>query len=75
MAKTRLLTQPPKKATSPADWERLASRAIAQAELAKDSRASAIRNALATGNSAQALKRLGIIGEADIQREFPIREK
>lgn len=75
MARTRLLTQTPQTMMSPADWERLASLAIAQAELVKDSRASAIKNALASGNAAQTLKRLGIIGEIDIQREFPIRER
>jgi hypothetical protein len=76
MAKTRLLAQTPQReATSPIDWERLAGRAILQAELAKDSRASAIRNALASGNAERMLKRLGIIGEIDIQREFPSREK
>lgn len=75
MARTRLLAQTSPKAPTPVHWERLASRAIAQAELAKDSRAQAIRNALSSGNAAKMLKSLGIIGEVDIQREFPSPEK
>lgn len=75
MARTRLLTQTGQKASSPADWERLATQAISRAELVKDSRAGAIRNAMATGNAAKMLKSLGIIGEIDLQREFPIPEK
>lgn len=75
MARTRLLAQSPQRAQNPADWERLAGRAIAKAELLQDSRAQAIRNALASGNAAKMLKSLGIIGEADLQREFPTPEK
>jgi hypothetical protein len=75
MAKTRFLqAQTVKMVSSPADWERLARQAIAQAELAGDSRAQAIRNAIQAGVADKVLKRMGIIGETDIRREFPTRE-
>jgi hypothetical protein len=63
------------KGTNPVDWERLAHRAIERAEQAKDPRAGAIRTALTQGRAGQFLKRLGIIGEIDILREFPTHEK
>ncbi len=74
MAKTRFMQAPAPKKASPTDWDLLARRAILQAEKAGDSRAQAIRNAVREGTADRTLKRMGIIGETDILREFPIRE-
>jgi hypothetical protein len=74
MARTRIMQASALKGASPVDWERLAHQAIARAEQAGDPRAGAIRTALTQGRASQFLKRLGIIGEIDISREFPTRE-
>jgi hypothetical protein len=56
---------------TPQQWDKLARRALQAAEIAKDTRrARTIQAAIKTGNPSRALKRLGIICEADIQREF-----
>lgn len=76
MAKTRLLQpQARKTIATPVDWDRLMQRVVARAEAVGDSRASMLRNLASQGQTAQALKRMGIIGENDIQREFPTPEK
>lgn len=62
------------KTVSPVDWERLASKAILRAERAGDSRAQAIKHAVSQGQADRILKRMGIIGETDLVREFPIRD-
>jgi len=73
MAKTRLLNPPAKKtAATPVDWDRLMRLALVQAEKTGDPRTALLRNAASQGQAAQALKRMGIIGENDLQREFPI---
>lgn len=73
MAKTRLLNQAPSKlgVLTPQQWVQLATKALAAAEKAKDTRrARAIQLSLQQGNPSKVLRRLGIICEADIQREF-----
>ena len=67
--KTRILGQSAPK--GPMDWDRLLRQAIERADLTKDTRAIALRNALAQGRAAEILKKMGIIGENDLNREFP----
>jgi len=75
MTRTRLfLAQDPKKTQSPQDWDQLARQALQMADLNQDPRAQAIRTAIQQGRTVEMLKRLGIIGDQDIRREFPIHE-
>lgn len=73
MARTRLINPLPKKRgvlTLP-EWVRLAQRALQAAEKAGDTRrARILQGALREGNPSKTLKRLGIVCETDIQREF-----
>lgn len=72
MAKTRLLQpQTPKSTVTPVDWNQLLRKAINMAEAAGDSRAVALRNSISSGQASQTLKKMGIIGENDLLREFP----
>ncbi len=74
MARTRILGQPLEAPSrSPIEWERLLKRALEQAEKAQDRRVGALRAALSQGRAAEVLKRMGIIGENDIDREFPVQ--
>lgn len=68
MAKTRLMGQPQKTSI---EWDRLLRQAIERAERRNDNRIQALRTALSMGQAATVLKRLGIIGESDLLREFP----
>lgn len=73
MAKTRLLNPAPQKrgVMTIQEWIRLAQKALQAANTVKDvRRAGIIQAALQKGNPSQALKKLGIICETDIQREF-----
>ncbi len=69
--KTRLLQQPTSKTQN---WDRLIRQAISRAELIGDARAQGLKVALSQGKAAETLKRMGIIGENDLLREFPSRE-
>ena len=53
------------------DWHRLMVAALDAATKANDPRVSAMRLALAKGQTEQHLRKLGIICLADLQREFP----
>lgn len=68
MAKTRLMGQSQKTSI---EWDRLLRQAIERAERRNDNRIQALRTALSMGQAATVLKRLGIIGENDLLREFP----
>jgi hypothetical protein len=46
--------------------------AITRAELVGSRQSHSLRKALADGQSETALRRLGIIHEGDIEREFPL---
>lgn len=68
---TRLLGQ-----TSRAtNWEGLLRKAITRAEAVGDKRIAVLKKALSAGTASATLKRMGIIGDNDLQREFPPREK
>ena len=73
---SRTLGQPQKPTTIQAperkvDWQRLMQAAIARAELIGSPQVHGLRKALADGQSEAYLRRLGIIHEGDILREFP----
>lgn len=72
MAKTRMLNQ-----TAPqvVDWDRLLRQAITAAQACQDPRLKALQMASQQGRAMQVLKRMGIIGEADLRREFPVPTK
>lgn len=57
------------------EWTKLCQAAIRHAELTKDRRLSGLRTALATGKAEQHLRRMGIIHEGDLAREFPTSGK
>jgi hypothetical protein len=52
-------------------WDQLIQRAIQRAEQLKDPRLGMLRQGARQGRAQQTLKRLGIIGEVDLAREFP----
>jgi len=52
-------------------WILLLKKAIERAKQAKDPRLSALQEALRTSTAEKALRRMSIICEADLQREFP----
>lgn len=53
------------------DWYRLMQLVIRRAEQVGNRQLSGLRRALADGESELTLRRLGIIHEVDIDREFP----
>lgn len=65
--KSRLLDGSMKAAVS---WDALMHKAIVRARQTGDSRLRALEAALGQGKAAAVLKRFGIIGEADLEREF-----
>lgn len=68
MTRSKLMGKPTPKAVS---WEALMQRAIQLAEQRKDSRLKILQQGAQQGRAQATLKRLGIIGEADLVREFP----
>jgi len=54
------------------DWKQLLHKAIAQAESIKDRRLNGLRHALINNQAEKYLRKLGIIHEGDIKREFPL---
>lgn len=71
-AETKKARKAPMKQT---EWVRLMQRTIAQADKIGDRRAYGLRKALADGKTEPMLRRLGIISEADLRREFPEKAK
>lgn len=55
------------------DWKQLLTKAIARAESAGDRRAVGLKQALINGEAERHLRRLGIIHEVDLTREFPVK--
>lgn len=53
-------------------WGQLLRKTMRQAELTKDPRLPALQQALMAGTAEKTLRRLSIICDADIQREFPV---
>lgn len=74
MSKTRLLQAPKPKTQrprTPVEWTALMKKAIARAEAVGDRRVENMKKALRRGGVEQKLRRMSIISEADIAREFP----
>jgi hypothetical protein len=73
--RTRLLNKPkdgPKRgALSPMGWEMLMQKAIQRAEASQDRRLDGLKRAMKDGKSESFLRKLGIICEVDLLREFP----
>jgi len=57
--------------TSPLDWERLLRKAISRAQKTQDKRLVLLQAALPKGQARNVLKKMGIICETDLGREFP----
>lgn len=57
---------------SPSGWENLMSRVIERATRLEDRRLEGLKHASSTGSSESFLRRLGIICEADLDREMPL---
>lgn len=55
---------------SSVEWNSLMRKVIAQAESLNDPRVPSLRLSLSKGESERRLRRLGIISESDINREF-----
>jgi len=71
--KTRLLETPsqslaPKNAI---EWHRLMTEVLTSAQTIESRHLPGLRLAVSKGQTEQALRRLGIICQADIEREFP----
>jgi len=56
------------------EWKVLMQKAIQRAEKTQDRRLQGLRHALASNSTEAYLKKLGVIHEADIEREFPIKK-
>lgn len=73
MARVRTLkkVEPKKGALSPLGWDQLMRLAIRRAEATGDKRLEGLRKALRDGKSEMLLRKLGVISEDDLPREFP----
>lgn len=76
---TRLLNQsnqpPAKRIQAPdrrEDWKQLLVKAIQRAETSGDRRLEGLKRALVDGQAERHLRRLGIIHDVDLSREFPV---
>jgi len=56
---------------SPSQWQQLMRRVIQAAEKLKDPRVEALRASIRNGTNEAMLRRMSIVCEADIAREFP----
>lgn len=68
----KLNPTPPKRGPmGRAQWVQLLRKAISKAQLVKDARQEALQAALLAGTAEPTLRKMSIICEADILREFP----
>lgn len=56
---------------TPFEWENLMRQVMARARDQRDRRHEGLKGVIERGEAAKVLRRMGIICEADIQREFP----
>jgi len=54
------------------DWKQLLVKAIQRAEATGDRRLEGLKRALVDGQAERHLRRLGIIHDVDLSREFPV---
>lgn len=62
---------PRRVATGPSQWNVLMRKTLARAQLIGDRRSTALQQALREGTVEKTLRRMSIVCEADILREFP----
>lgn len=55
----------------PQDWSQLMSTVIQRAQALQDPRLQGLQEAMTLGKAEQALRRMGILTEVDLLREFP----
>lgn len=55
------------------DWKQLLRKTIQRAEASEDRRLEGLKNALVKDLAEPHLRRLGIIHDRDLQREFPVQ--
>jgi hypothetical protein len=70
MARVRLLNSKPKKGNTPIEWTRLFREAVARAEKLGDPRAKRLK--AGSRDPAGTLKRMSILSNTDLDREFPL---
>jgi len=58
--------------TDPVQWVVFCRRALARAKQAKDPRVTALQEALNANNAERTLRRMSLICDADLDREFPV---
>lgn len=68
---TKKAERPRREPATARDWHRLMQKVIARARQLKDRREPGLQSAINQGAIPQTLKRMGIICETDIRREFP----
>lgn len=75
MMKSRKLNpNPPKRgAIGLNQWNLLLRKAVVRAQAANDPRVTALQQALGTGDAEKVLRRMSIICDADLAREFPVQ--
>jgi hypothetical protein len=73
MHKPRKLTPAPLKraASAPSQWNQLMRKALTRAQEVGDSRVGSLQQALREGTVEKTLRRMSIVCDADIAREFP----
>ncbi len=65
---------PPKRtASAPSQWNQLLRKTLARAQATGDSRVGSLQQALREGTVEATLRRMSIVCDADILREFPDR--
>lgn len=64
-------TKKPTAPTTASGWNTLLSQAIKRAEVRGDNRLAGLKRAMVEGQAEKTLRRLGILTETDLQREFP----
>lgn len=69
--KPRVKPSPTKAPQSPIEWDRLMKKVIDRATQLKDRRLAGLQGVIQQGRSAVFLRKMGIICENDILREFP----
>lgn len=61
----------PRSPKTPFEWDNLLRKVMERAKAQGDRRHAGLQGVIGKGESAKALRRMGIICEADILREFP----
>jgi hypothetical protein len=57
------------------EWHRLAVQALERAETLQDPRLNGLREAIGKGQSEPFLRKIGVVCQTDLHREFPLPPK